>query len=82
MRAEQEGLTTEEVSALVTIAPLDQWHLQWDENRREWLTTVTCPMCGEHLRYEVGALAEFYCSVCDYDWLDEAERLHPHPARL
>jgi hypothetical protein len=47
------------------------------------VTAVTCPSCGEHLQYEVSALTDFYCSVCEYDWLDkDGPRKLPTPADL
>jgi hypothetical protein len=83
MRTEADNLTLAERAALTSIAPLDAWHLEWQEDVREWHTAVTCPCCGAHLRYEVGALTDFYCSACEYDWLDGGEpRKLPTPDTL
>jgi len=83
MRTEEQGLREDELIALLAIAPLDRWTLQWDEAAREWVTAVTCPCCSAHLQFEVGALSEFYCSDCGYDWLDDNDpRKLPAPAHI
>ncbi|MGS1041519.1 hypothetical protein [Burkholderia glumae] len=83
MRTEADGLTAEEQAALTAIAPLARWHLVWQGDVREWHTAVICPSCGEHLRYEASALTDFYCTACDYDWLDDGgPRRMPIPATL
>ncbi|MNS54385.1 hypothetical protein D3C72_871760 [compost metagenome] len=82
MRTEDDGLTEAELATLAAIAPRDAWDLAWDDKAREWVTVVTCPVCAERLQYEVGALAEFYCSACEYDWLDQHAPQLPKPASL
>lgn len=83
MRSEEQGLTDDELAALVAIAPIDRWRLRWDEEAREWVTAVTCPCCDAHLQYEVSALSEFYCTDCGYDWLDDqGPRKLPIPSEL
>lgn len=82
MRNEEDGLTADELAALTAIAPFERWHLQWESSAREWVTAVHCPRCGDHLQYEVGALADFNCTGCGYDWLDDGPRELPIPASL
>lgn len=82
MRTESDGIAANEISALTSIAPLDKWDLQWDENLRKWITAVTCPNCGEHLQFEIGALDDFYCSMCDYGGHDGSACQPPVPACL
>lgn len=83
MRTQADGLTNQERAALTAIAPLGDWHLEWQDATREWHTAVSCPCCGAHLRYEVSALTDFYCSGCEYDWQDDdGERKLPTPSTL
>lgn len=35
MRAEADGLTTEEQATLTAIGPLPSWHLEWQDDVRE-----------------------------------------------
>ncbi|MCA7889628.1 hypothetical protein QZM25_31605 [Burkholderia contaminans] len=83
MRTEAEGLSVDEQAALTAIASLPSWHLEWQDDVCEWHTAVLCPSCGAHLRFEVSALADFYCTACDYDWIDDAgPRQKPTPGTL
>lgn len=74
MKIHDAKLTAAEIATLVAIAPLDRWDLAWDDDRAKWVTAVTCPSCGERLVFEVSALDDFYCTVCDFDNFDESGR--------
>lgn len=59
----QKMMAYRETATLTAIAPLDAWDL-------EWHTSVACPTCGAHQRYELVGLADFHCADCGYDSTD------------
>jgi len=82
-RTEDDGLTDAEKVVLRSIAPLDAWDLEWQDDVREWYTAVACPVCSTHLVYAIDGLTDFRCDECGYDWADGEQPLKmPTPTNL
>lgn len=79
-----EGVKSEELDLLASMAPLRSWDLQWERYGRDtedgqFLTMLRCPNCGSEIRHQLTAVDDFYCDDCEFDVHDDESGRQPTP---